>query len=232
MPRMPGPKRPKTSYGGRTKSVTTLKKKIRDVQRILSRAQSTLSAQARVESERALAAYKLELTNATRSRKEQKNAKKYHMVRFFERQKATRRLNKLQREAAALEGDAVPDDLAQKIHNAQVELNYTLYYPRGEKYISLFKDPGNNQDVIDKRDAIKQDIAKRMKDNALGARTMDRGDEEEGEEEAEAHEVTKPKKRKQNDGKAKEGEKKKRNQEPEKGEEEGEGIENDDFFEF
>jgi hypothetical protein len=82
--KMPGPKsRPKTSYGGKTKSVTTLKKKIRDLQRLLSRPNSNLSAQLRVDNERALAAYKHELSFATQSRAEQKNAKKYHMVRFF-----------------------------------------------------------------------------------------------------------------------------------------------------
>jgi hypothetical protein len=79
-PKMPPSKRPKTSYNARTKSATTLKKKIRDAERLLQR---PISADVRVESERALAAFKHELTIATRARTEQKIAKKYHMVRFF-----------------------------------------------------------------------------------------------------------------------------------------------------
>jgi hypothetical protein len=150
----------------------------------------------------------------------------------LERQKATRRLNKLQKEVAAHEGDALPEDLEKRLHDAQVELNYTLHYPHGEKYISLFKDPGSNPAVVEKRDAIKKDIAQRMKDNTLGARTLERGSTEaEGEEEEESPEPAKTKKRKNGDSKAKEGKKsKKRKEEPENAK--ADTIENDDFFEF
>jgi hypothetical protein len=139
-----------------------------------------------------------------------------------ERQKATRRLNKLQKEAATHEGGAIPEDLEKRIHEAQVELNYTLHYPRGEKYISLFKDPGSNPAVVEKRDAIKKDIAQRMKDNTLGARTIERGPTEaEEEEEEESPERAKAKKRKKS---------KKRKEEPESAG--ADTIENDHFFEF
>ena len=81
---MPPPaRRQKTSYNARTKSVTTLKKLIRDIERLLSRENSNLTADGRLDKERALAAYNLELKNATRNKKEQEMAKKYHMVRFF-----------------------------------------------------------------------------------------------------------------------------------------------------
>lgn len=80
---MPPQKRQKTHYNARTKSVTTLKKLIRDHARLLSRENSNLTADGRLEKERALAAYNLELKNATRNKKEQDMAKKYHMVRFF-----------------------------------------------------------------------------------------------------------------------------------------------------
>ena len=77
---MPPPKRPKTAYNARTKSATTLKKKIRDVRRILA---GPIPADSRVENERALAVYQQDSTVATRSRSEHKIVKKYHMVRFF-----------------------------------------------------------------------------------------------------------------------------------------------------
>ena len=63
-------------------SVNPLKKKIRDVSRLLSRSES-LPAGVRVENERALASYKLELAEAMDERRRQKMIKKYHMVRFF-----------------------------------------------------------------------------------------------------------------------------------------------------
>ncbi|KAF8543874.1 hypothetical protein BDD12DRAFT_818045 [Trichophaea hybrida] len=77
---MPPQKRPKTVYNARTKSATTLKKKIRDATRILQR---PLSADKRIEAERALSAFQHELSVATRARTEHKMAKRYHMVRFF-----------------------------------------------------------------------------------------------------------------------------------------------------
>jgi hypothetical protein len=87
-----------------------------------------------------------------------------------ERQKATRKLNKLKKELNTHRRN-VPDDLTRSVEDAQVELNYTLHYPRGEKYISLFKNPGNNNNMAEKRDMIKQDIKHRMEQGTLGAPT-------------------------------------------------------------
>ncbi|TGZ85512.1 hypothetical protein EX30DRAFT_300011, partial [Ascodesmis nigricans] len=154
-------------------SVTNLKKKIRDLERLLARPNSKLTADARAENERALQAFKYELGSASKDKREQALARKYHMVRFFERQKATRKLKKLKRELDETENPT--EDLRTRVHDAEVELNYTLHYPRGEKYISLFKDPGNNDKVKQKRDSIKQDIARRMEEGTLGAQTLDEG---------------------------------------------------------
>jgi hypothetical protein len=82
---MPPPqKRRKTAHVQKAgTSVSSLKKKVRDIERLLSRPNSTLLADARAENERALEAFKHELSIATQSKTEQKMAKKYHMVRFF-----------------------------------------------------------------------------------------------------------------------------------------------------
>lgn len=79
--KMPPPKRPKTTYNARTKSVHTLKKKIRDAQRLLARALP--SADVAAETERALASWQLELAAAQAARRERKLAQDYRMVRFF-----------------------------------------------------------------------------------------------------------------------------------------------------
>ena len=126
----------------------------------------------------------------------------------------------------------MPEDLRQKIRDAEVELNYTLHYPRGEKYISLFKDPGTVTDAIEKRNAIKRDIEWRMEKGALGTRTtegVDEDHEQEDDEERQATKAAKAKARKDKEGK-KGGKKAARNEEPEKAG--GGGIEDDDFFEF
>ena len=94
---------------------------------------------------------------------------KYHKVRFFERKKAERSVKRLEKEretlqknaAAVIDADRDMDlnaedgstqarqaqqarlrELEIEIHCAQVDLQYTLYSPLKEKYISLFvEDP-------------------------------------------------------------------------------------------
>jgi hypothetical protein len=77
-------KRPRHTWSSDAKpnSVNPLKKKIRDVSRLLNRSES-LPAGARMDNERALASYKLELADAMDEQRRQKMIKKYHMVRFF-----------------------------------------------------------------------------------------------------------------------------------------------------
>jgi hypothetical protein len=65
-------------------SVNPLKKKIRDITRLLERSED-LPPGVRIEHERALASYKQDLVAADVEKRRQKMIKKYHMVRFFGR---------------------------------------------------------------------------------------------------------------------------------------------------
>lgn len=66
-----------------TSSTAVLNKKIRDLTRLLSRTESTLPANVRLENERALEAYKHELSVVKASAQAKKLAMKYRQVRFF-----------------------------------------------------------------------------------------------------------------------------------------------------
>jgi hypothetical protein len=79
-PRREGP--PKIRKQVHASSVNAVKKRIRDVTRLLSRSED-LPADVRVENERALAAYQQELNAADEEKTRQRMIKKYHMVRFF-----------------------------------------------------------------------------------------------------------------------------------------------------
>lgn len=120
-------------------SVSYLKGRIRDVTRTLERSKN-LPENVRIEKERALASYKVDLEEAENEKRKKHMIKKYHMVRFFERQKATRKLKRLKNLASKTEPQNTELlDLREKIHRAQVDLNYTLYCPLNEKYTSLYK---------------------------------------------------------------------------------------------
>ncbi|KAL8803511.1 MAG: hypothetical protein Q9182_003112 [Xanthomendoza sp. 2 TL-2023] len=141
-----------------TTSINALKSAIRNVSRVLDHDQN-LPLKVRIEKERALAGYKQDLEKAQEGKGRQRMIKKYHMVRFFgqyfakgvhspsslmmscdlERQKATRTLKKLRTRLPSIERNSPQHEaLETQIHDAEVDLNYTLYHPLTEKYVSLF----------------------------------------------------------------------------------------------
>lgn len=68
-----------------------------------------------------------------------------------DRKTATKTLKKLLREKAALEKDEKTDKedlerLERNIHIAEVDLNFTIYYPLMTKYVSLFPKKGDEQE--------------------------------------------------------------------------------------
>ena len=166
-------KRPKSNEfappSTKSASVNQLKSKIRDLTRALEHSDH-LPVGVRIEKERALAGYKQDVEKILDGKRRKEFIKKYHMVRFFgrsflalaqlhsiggntllnismceERQKATRALKKLQKRL-----DASPPDtsdytqLAKEVHDANIDVNYTIYYPLTEKYQSLFPRQGGD----------------------------------------------------------------------------------------
>ncbi|KAF3921058.1 hypothetical protein AA313_de0203930 [Arthrobotrys entomopaga] len=222
LPNIPLPKKkkrlkpPKPQPASTSLTRAQLRKKIRDLTRLLSSSSSTsstskgkkqLPATARVDTERALAAYKLELSSQQQSSKITALQKRYHKVRFFERRKASRLLSRLYKQKQTLsstttststpetnhkeeneeEKEAVKerekddvkapkqtqkdkeDDiktLDEKIHQAEIDLNYIIHYPPLEKYISLYK-PGTDTCTNQKREKIRNDIERRMGEGTL-----------------------------------------------------------------
>ncbi|KAF3080700.1 18S rRNA maturation protein [Orbilia oligospora] len=180
-PSRPKPPKPQPASTSLTRS--QLRKKIRDLTRLLNppssaTATTKLPATTRIDHERALSAYKHELSLQQTSSKVQLLEKRYHKVRFFERRKATRALSRLNREFNALDNNTSAGEeskkekegLINKIHAAEVDLNYIMHYPPLEKYISLYRS-GDSKDTNQKRERIRQDIEKRMEEG-----TLDRGD--------------------------------------------------------
>lgn len=148
-------------------SVNELKRRIRDVKRLLDRVD--LPPEGRVTQERALIGYQRDLESEMAKRKRSEMIKKYHFVRFLgmtpygfqdttvnfstdhdlqqlERKTATKELKKLQRREREISESDSPTKkedlklLASRIHTARVNLNYTIYSPLTEKYISLYPD--------------------------------------------------------------------------------------------
>ncbi|EPS30285.1 hypothetical protein PDE_05236 [Penicillium oxalicum 114-2] len=117
-------------------SVNELKNRIRGVKRLLNK---DLPADARIVQERALAGYEQDLADELARRERSNMIKKYHFVRFLDRKTATKQLKRLERREKEKDlNSEQKESLAQKIHIARVNLNYTIYYPLTEKYLSLY----------------------------------------------------------------------------------------------
>lgn len=150
-------------------SLNICKSKIRDLIRLLQHAEH-MPADVRIEKERELAGWKRDQEENVQRKERKQMIEKYHFVRFIgksqhnthfvyrkeliwrtERQKCTRNLKALLKEQTTLSEftSTSPSEqpslelLTEKIHDARIDLNYTLYSPLTEKYIALFPNTSN-----------------------------------------------------------------------------------------
>lgn len=126
-----------------------IKKKIRDIERLLRR--DNIGADTRLENERALKALKVELEEAHARLNEREMAKKYHMVRFFERKKALRKLKQATKDLKKLEDDNAEKKELKKarrvLKHAQIDMAYVLLFPKNEKYLSLYPNANESSEA-------------------------------------------------------------------------------------
>ncbi|GAA96066.1 uncharacterized protein L969DRAFT_87218 [Mixia osmundae IAM 14324] len=116
--------------------VSKLKSSLRSVKRLLNK--EDLAPNVKVENERRLVALEAQLAEAQRNETERNNASRYHKVKFFERQKLTRRIKQ---SLTAVERATDDDERATAqalLDQYRVDLNYVLHFPKDQKYIGLF----------------------------------------------------------------------------------------------
>lgn len=156
--------------------VNKIKSAIRQTKRLLSK--EKILASARTDAERRLTALEDELNRREFAQKERKNATRYHKVRFFERQKLTRRIGKIKKQ---LDNEKDKESLEADLKEARVLLNYVLHFPMSQKYVALYPNQGPSPlaEEDDKEDEeskksrqrmrqIKQQIVEAMEKRELG----------------------------------------------------------------
>ncbi|KAF2092324.1 hypothetical protein K490DRAFT_21624, partial [Saccharata proteae CBS 121410] len=155
-------------------AVNATKTRIRDLKRQLAKA-ADMPANMRNTKERELAACEHELAIAQGEQIKQKMIPKYHMVRFFERQKATRILRKAERKLKENTDTEQQTELKEAKHIAEVDLNYTLFYPLIRPYVSLYstkKDEEGTSKGITRLGGDKimwELVEKKMRDGTMDA---------------------------------------------------------------
>ncbi|KAG5436913.1 hypothetical protein PCK2_001036 [Pneumocystis canis] len=125
------------------KSSTCLKKKIRDLERLVKK--GTIPRDVQVEIERKIHSLQ----------------GKYKMVRFFEMKKASRYLKQAQKQFMEASDENEKKRLEELVHHYQVDLNYVIEFPSFKKYISLYKSPSENSSTTQERIMIWKNIEKK-----------------------------------------------------------------------
>ncbi|KAI5981304.1 hypothetical protein EDC04DRAFT_2594545 [Pisolithus marmoratus] len=115
--------------------VQKIKSSLRQAKRLLSK--ETLAADVRVETQRRIRVLEADLVNAQNARKLRAMASRYHKVKFFERQKVTRKIKQVKRNLETAVGEEKAR-LELTLSDLRVGMNYILHYPPSKKYISLF----------------------------------------------------------------------------------------------
>ena len=151
VPEEPRRKRQKPDNAGpksfkKAHPVNELKGQVRSLKRLLER-NDGMPATVRVEKERALQTARHELQQAEKGKKRSEMIGKYHKIRFFDRQKATKRLKRVQKDVLAFEGDrAERERLEQAVEDAKVDVSYAQYFPLDQPYVSLFPRTSEDDD--------------------------------------------------------------------------------------
>ncbi|KAJ2414941.1 18S rRNA maturation protein [Coemansia sp. IMI 209128] len=165
-------KRPKKDDDSETSTPTSIsqcKKQLRDAKRLLTR--PTLTSTKRQEVERRVKALSILLDQLSGAKVDKANATRYSGVKFIERKKVIRKLEKLEKDAR----QPLPSEAEAKSARAEalkellISLNYTTYYPDQIKYISLFPaDPARTSDETRaKQQQIRESIRLAMESGSL-----------------------------------------------------------------
>jgi len=160
--RRPGPqkhwsKRPKVDVS--EENLGAIKKRARAIERLLAREDLLkLPANKQEELKRELGAHRQRIVEAKAKKHRSYMIGKYHMVRFFgrciplllttvtyllllhntERQKAARLVKQLRRRLGELEDVEEIAKTKADLHIAEVDVDYAIYYPFLEPYVSLY----------------------------------------------------------------------------------------------
>jgi hypothetical protein len=137
---------------------------MRNIQRLLKR--EGLPEKLRLEKQRELEKLEVIFKENKQSELERKMAVKYHKVKFFERVKITRAIEKLEKQNP-VEAKR-PDAVTKNIESLRDDLHYVTNFPKGYKYVSVLKGDADDDAIRRKREKLRQIIKERgLADAAL-----------------------------------------------------------------
>lgn len=156
-------KRQQSSVADNEIGTNKIKRRIRDVERLLKRKRSVLPHTVIRDKERVLESLRVELAGAQTRELERKNAARYHMVRFFERKKALRRYKRCKTE----DDQSPSEDTKRKLLEASIDLCYVVNFPKTEKYLALYPEADSDSSTNERRATYRDLVAEHLKKDTL-----------------------------------------------------------------
>jgi len=143
-------------------------KRIRDLERVLKKKAGDEHAEARGVLEGKLAEMRSLKERNELQEKEKKLSTKYHMIKFVERKKITRKIRVVDTKLKGNMNDNDRARLEESRLSLEGDLTYVMYYPKGKKYIALFAD---NDDEKNTKKASGSTAHEEARSEAMKART-------------------------------------------------------------
>ncbi|KAK6914022.1 rRNA-processing protein Efg1 [Dillenia turbinata] len=78
-------------------------------------------------------------------------------IKFFERRKIERRIRRLEKQQRASSGQVQDNEIAEQLSQLKEDLEYVRFFPKTEKYVSLFTG-GNDIETVDRRNRLRNQI--------------------------------------------------------------------------
>ncbi|KAL0367141.1 UNVERIFIED_CONTAM: hypothetical protein Sradi_3604200 [Sesamum radiatum] len=163
----------KKSKANKPKSVS-LKNQIRSIERMLRK---DLPHEVKEAQEKKLDELKKQQEIHNRLALERKIFLRNRKIKFFERRKIERRIRRLEKQQRASTGQAQEAEIAEQLTKLKEDLEYVRFFPKTEKYVSLFMG-GDEAEIVEKRNNLR----KQIKANLIAAAASGKDLEETGSE--------------------------------------------------
>ncbi|GLD93581.1 hypothetical protein PINS_up002173 [Pythium insidiosum] len=150
------------------KKIPSLKNRIRALERFLKR--DNIDAATKSAKEAELKQLHHERDEKDRLEEEKKLAEKYKKPRFFERVKLMRNLKQCKKAIEQASDEKESEQLQKEYEQCREKMMYIYYYPKAERYISLFPaKPLSDEDAKRHEELLARAIARFEEDQPIAA---------------------------------------------------------------
>ncbi|CAH9083635.1 unnamed protein product [Cuscuta epithymum] len=152
----------------------SLKNQIRSIERMLRK---DLPPEIRTAQEKKLEEFKKQQDIHIRLAVERKQFIRNKKIKFFDRRKIERRIRRLEKQQRTCSGQVQETQIAEQLARLKEDLEYVKFFPKTEKYVSLFTG-GEDEGIVEKR----KELRKQIKANLVAAAASGKDLEETGSE--------------------------------------------------